>query len=91
MKVPEAIAAGFGRNDGVLRLYGGHNGLALYEYSYEGGLWSTVLIDGVREVGRTVAVGDIKNDDTMRVVAGGDDGVTMAYTYQSGSNTCIPN
>ena len=89
MKVPKAIAAGYGRNDGVLRLYGGHNGLALYEYSYEGGVWSTVLIDGVRDVGGSVAVGDIKNDDTMRVVAGGDDGVTMAYTYQSGSNTWL--
>jgi len=86
-KVPTCLASGNGRNDGLLRLYGGVWGRDLNEYSYEGGVWNTASIDSVRYVGRSVAVGDIKNDDTMRVVAGGIDGVTMSYTYQSSGNT----
>jgi hypothetical protein len=83
-----SIAAGFGRNDGIWRLYIGDMGARLWEYSYNGLTWDKVLIDdrwGLYTF--AVALGNIKNDDTIRVVAGGDDSTTIAYTYQQASGT----
>ena len=86
-----SIATGFGRNDGVWRLYIGDGwGARLWEYSYEGGIWSRVMIDD-RTGGNIYAVGlgDIKNDDTIRVVSAGYDSILIAYTYLPGAGTWL--
>jgi hypothetical protein len=84
---PVAITAGFGRNDSIWRLYGATGGKKLYEYSYEGGVWNAALVESTINVKGSVKLGDIKNDDTIRIVAGGNDYVTMIYTYQTAGNT----
>jgi len=87
---PVALTAGFGRNDGIWRLYGATGGKKLYEYSYEGGVWNAALVESTINVDGSVKLGDIKNDDTIRIVAGGSDYVTMIYTYQTAGNTWRP-
>jgi len=84
-----SIAAGFGRNDSICRIYIGDGmGARLWEYSYDDGIWERTMMDD--RIGTSlwaVALGDVKNDDTIRVVAGGDDSTAIAYTYQSSLGT----
>lgn len=86
-----SIAAGFGRNDSVCAIYTGDQiGSQLWEYIYDtlNNIWNGVKVDdrsGLRL--NAVEIGNVKNDDTMRVVAGGSDSATIAYTYQEGTNT----
>ena len=84
--VHKAVAAGFGRNDGICRIYARWP-LGLCEYTYNGGVWTKVMIDNLNLEGNAIALGDIKNDDTIRVVAGIWDSLIVAYTYQSAGNT----
>jgi len=83
-----SISAGSGRNDSITRLYAGCASSRIFEISYNGISWDSVLIDDRKgSYVRSVCLGDIKNDDSIRVVAGGDDSATIAYTYQNGSGT----
>ncbi len=83
-----SIAAGDGRNDAVNRIYTGGGSSRLREWSYNGSTWDSVLIDDRNGSDiRSVCLGDIKNDDSIRVVAGGNDSTTIAYTYQNVSGT----
>lgn len=86
---PKSITAGFGRNDGVCRIYTGDMARGnIKEYSFNGSTWDSVIVKAGNWYGiRTVEIGNIKNDDTMRMVAGCDDSTTIAYTYQNGSGT----
>ncbi|MBU2463120.1 MAG: hypothetical protein KJ844_03415, partial [Candidatus Edwardsbacteria bacterium] len=86
---PTSITAGFGRNDGVCRVYTGDMARGnIKEYSYNGSTWDSVIVKAGNWYDiRTIEIGNIKNDDTMRVVAGCDDSTTIAYTYRNGSGT----
>ncbi len=79
--------AGSGRNDSIIRLYTGVSGSVLWEFTYNGSQWDSIRIDDRKGSNLlTIAVGDIKNDDTIRVVAGGNDSVTIAYTFDKDSS-----
>jgi len=84
---PRTITAGFGRNDNICRIFTGDDSRgAIKEYSFDGSTWDSMVIKAGNWEGiRTVEIGNIKNDDTMRVVAGCDDSTTIAYTYEKGS------
>lgn len=87
-----SAAAGFGRNDSIWRIYVGDQlGGQLWEYSYDtlNQVWNRNRID-ILSCGWlfSVTLGDIKNDDTIRVVAGGGtDSSAIAYTYKKGTGT----
>jgi hypothetical protein len=81
------IVAGPGRNDGICRLYICRQG-KLLEYTYNGGIWEKAVIDSgnIWTYNMPVALGNIKNDDTVRVLIAVNDSFTVAYTYQSAGN-----
>ncbi len=80
---PYSITAGYGRNDSVCRIYTGDMSRGnIKEYSYNGLTWDSMLVKaGNWRDTRSIKIGNIKNDDTVRVVAACYDSTTIAYTY----------
>jgi hypothetical protein len=81
-----AITAGYGRNDSICRLYTGSTFRGdIDEFTFNGSSWDSAKVKiGNYEDIRCLEIGDIKNDDTLRLVAGCYDSTTIAYTYEEG-------
>jgi hypothetical protein len=78
----------FGRNDSICRVYAGNSSGYLWEFSFNGSFWDSIKIDYRKWASLTnIKIGNIKNDDTMRLVVSGYDSSTIAYTYDKDS--CI--
>ncbi|UCF70736.1 MAG: hypothetical protein JSW49_00205 [candidate division WOR-3 bacterium] len=80
-----SLRIGDGRGDGLNRIYSACADGNIYEFSYDGGVWSldTVGIPGVFYAGQDI--GYPRNDDTVRVCAGGWNTPVREYTWNGTS------
>ncbi|MDI6840657.1 MAG: T9SS type A sorting domain-containing protein [bacterium] len=81
------VAVGAGHNDGAMYIYGSNQDSHIYEFLYKGEVWKVTDI-GFGGSGTSqdamycVAVGNGRNDDTIRVYGGCQDNHIYEFTYR---------
>ncbi len=63
----QGVRAGCGRNDGIIRIYGGCDDNHAYEYTFQGTTWVRVDMGAASGRMHGIFIGPGRNDDTLRV------------------------